>query len=119
MTDTSNIPFSQIKQFFGDNEYTFALTWAGADEWEKKTGRSLFYTFNVMVSAQTGFVEDVKEIIRIGLIGGGLQPSEAFSLVKRYVEQRPLSESMPVALMAMEAFLFGSADEKEPVKDNG
>lgn len=111
-----NKPFSQIKLPFADGEYTFALTWAGGTEWEEKTGRMLFNTFNLMVSSQTGFMTDVREIIRIALIGGGLAPTEAFKLVKRYVEERPLAETMPVALAAMEAFLFGP-DDDETVKE--
>ncbi len=106
-----NEPFSQIKLAFADGEYTFALTWAGAEEWEEKTGRSLYHTFNEMVSSRTGFVNDVREIIRIALIGGGLAPTEAFSLIKRYVSERPMAESMPVALSAIEAFLFGPDEE--------
>lgn len=111
-------PFSLIKQAFGDGEYAFAMTWAGGQEWEEKTGRSLFNTFNIMVSSQTGFMNDVREVIRISLIGGGLAPTEAFRLVKRYVEERPLSESMPVALAAMEAFLFGPDEDEKPNVEN-
>ena len=105
--------FSKTTQVFGDNEYTFALTWAGAQEWEEKTGRSLYQTFDAMVATKAGFVSDVKEIIRISLIGGGMAPADAFRLVKQYVECRPLSESLPVALAAAEAFLFGTDDEPE------
>jgi len=116
MTDK---PFSQINLVFGDGEYTFALTWAGAQEWEEKTGRSLYHTFNDMVSSRMGFVSDIREIVRIALIGGGTAPSEAFRLVKRYVEGRPLAETMPVALEAIEAFLFGTEEAKEPEAANG
>lgn len=112
MSNDENKPFSQIIQFLGDNEYTFALTWDGAQEWEEKTGRSLFHTFNAMVASKTGFVSDVKELLRVSLIGGGMSPSEAFSLIRRYVEKRPLAETMPVALAAAEAFLFGTEGEE-------
>ncbi len=34
----TNQPFSQINLPFGDADYNFALTWAGAQEWEEKNG---------------------------------------------------------------------------------
>ena len=115
----SDKPFSLISQPFGDGEYDFALTWDGAIEWEEKTSRSLFGTFNHMVANQSGHASDVREIIRIALIGGGLAPTESLKLVRRYVENRPLTETIPVALSAMEAFLFGTDGEKteEPATD--
>ncbi len=113
MDNLNNKIFSQMTQVFGDNEYIFALTWPGAQEWEEKTGRSLYQTFDAMVATKTGYVSDVKEIIRISLIGGGMAPAEAFRLVKQYVENRPLSESLPIALAAAEAFIFGTDDEPE------
>ncbi|UVV66693.1 gene transfer agent family protein [Brucella anthropi] len=110
--DMTEVPFSQVTQPFGDADYVFALSWAGAQEWEDKTGRSLFQTFNAMVTHQDGLVSDVREIIRIALIGGGLAPTEALKLVRRYVENRPLAETIPIALTAVEAFLFGTDGEK-------
>lgn len=108
----SDKPFSQIIQPFGDGEYNFALTWDGATEWEENTGRSLFGTFKIMAEHQSAMVTDVREIIRIALIGGGCSPAQALSLVRRYVECRPLDESLPVALSIVEAFLFGVDDKK-------
>ncbi len=42
-------------------------------------------------------VQDVRETIRLGLIGGGKTPPQALALVARYVDRRPLLESVPVA----------------------
>lgn len=119
MSNDASKPFSQISTFFGDREHTFALSWAGAQEWEENTGRSLYAAFNEMVSSRVGYVTDIKEIIRISLIGGGMPPSEAFKLVKRYVEGRPLAETVPIALNAMEAFLFGTEKGEPEVTTNG
>ncbi len=68
-----------------------------------------------MTEHKNGLVADIREIIRIALVGGGITPTEALRLVRRYVEERPLTESMPVALSAIEAFLFGPDEEQATV----
>ncbi len=50
----------------------------------------------------------VFETIRLGLIGGGKTPAEAYSLAQRYVVQRPIAESAPVAAAVMSAALMGA-----------
>jgi hypothetical protein len=54
---------------------------------------------------------DVREILRLGLIGGGAKPFEALALVKRYVEDRPLLENMLAAATVMQAALAGVPDD--------
>lgn len=103
MTDS----VSRIETPFGDKKYAFELKWDGLVEWEETFNKSMFGTFNEMVERQTGRASEVREIIRIGLIGGGTKPTDALRLVERYVEKRPLSESVPVALEIVEAALFG------------
>lgn len=45
--------------------------------------------------------EDVGETIRLALIGGGMAPMDALTLVVRYVHNRPWAESWPIALAIM------------------
>ncbi len=59
---------------------------------------------------QTWRVADLKETIRLGLEGGGLAPGEAAALVRRYVEGRPLMESVPVAMVVLASALFTPDD---------
>lgn len=42
-------------------------------------------------------VDDVREPIRLGLIGAGMTPTDAFVLVSRYVDTRPLTENFGLA----------------------
>ena len=58
-------------------------------------------------------VEDVTETIRLGLIGGGMSPAEANTLVRRYVHERPLLESIMYAQAIIMSALIG--DPKEQV----
>jgi uncharacterized caspase-like protein len=64
-------PFALVDADFADGTYTFGLTWPLAAEWEKTTDRSLYATLiNIM---RSGFaqLQDTRELIRLGLIGGG------------------------------------------------
>lgn len=52
-----------------------------------------------------------REVIRLGLIGGGTKPADALALVRRYVEDRPPPESVGLAVAILEAGLFVPKDE--------
>jgi len=55
--------------------------------------------------------QDLRETIRLGLIGGGMGPQEALARIKRYVEPpQPLLDSVPVALEILGMALVGPAD---------
>lgn len=55
---------------------------------------------------------EVREIIRLGLIGGGMKPPEALARVQRYVDERPLLESMQPAVLILTAALAGAPDDE-------
>jgi hypothetical protein len=57
-------------------------------------------------------VEDITNIIRLGLIGGGLEPSPALKLTRAYVETRPPMENLIPAQIILSAALMGAPDEK-------
>jgi hypothetical protein len=54
-------------------------------EWEYVSPMKLFYR----LSNDEWLVDDVREPIRIGLVGAGINPVEASRLVKRYVDEVP------------------------------
>ncbi|MCX5478450.1 gene transfer agent family protein [Kaistia geumhonensis] len=56
-------------------------------------------------------VQDVRQPIRLGLVGGGMKPADANILVARYVDERPLIEAVPVAQAIVLASLVGVPDE--------
>jgi hypothetical protein len=53
----------------------------------------------------------VRDVLRIGLIGGGATPAEALRLVRIYCEQRPFTESQIPAIKVLEAALLGPTGE--------
>ncbi|NTA79621.1 gene transfer agent family protein [Agrobacterium tumefaciens] len=99
---------------FGDGEYKFNLTWDLACSWERDNDRSLFATFSHMVQARAAMLTDIRSILHLGLVGGGMTPVEATNKVKTWVENRPIAESMPIVLTVVEALLFGTDKEADP-----
>ncbi len=67
----------------------------------------------IAMRLQTGSYreEDVRETLRLGLIGAGMAPSKALALVKRYVDPRPLQENLGVAQAILLAAIVGVADD--------
>lgn len=61
-------------------------------------------------------VNDIFETLRLGLIGGGMTPAKAKSMVKRYGEDRPLQESIPYAQAVILAAIVGASEEPSPGK---
>ena len=54
---------------------------------------------------------DVREVIRLGLIGGGMKYDRALVLIKRHVEARPYYEAMPTARTILQVAMFGPPDD--------
>ena len=57
------------------------------------------------------YVDDVIQPIRLGLEGGGMSKEDARKLVKKFVEDRPLTESVLTAQAVMMAALYGAEDD--------
>ena len=57
-------------------------------------------------------VDDVRAPILEGLIGGGMKPAAAAELVRTWVDDRPLIETVPVAYKAVLASFVGAPDEE-------
>lgn len=95
---------------FGDGEYSFRLRMAQLIELDEKTEvgpQRMLLDF----SDCNGRVPWVREIIRLGLIGGGLKPTEANALVKNYVDQRPFMESVLHAQAILSAAVVGFPED--------
>ncbi|MCA6098867.1 gene transfer agent family protein [Bradyrhizobium australafricanum] len=53
-------------------------------------------------------LNDIRETIRLGLIGGGATPERAMASVRNHVDGNPLSHSVLVAYAVVRAVLFGT-----------
>jgi hypothetical protein len=100
---------------------SITLTWADGDhvfrtrlgEWREiqdKCGAGLIEIMD-RLQGRRWRVDDIREPIRIGLIGGGLTPTHALGLVKRYVDDRPIAESLPIALAILMAAIVGVPED--------
>lgn len=56
-------------------------------------------------------VDDVIESIRLGLEGGGLDKADARKLVKKHVEDRPLTMSVLTAQLVLASSLYDRGDD--------
>lgn len=99
---------------WADGHYTFRLAIGHWREIRDKTGAGPYELYERVVRRKW-FVDDLREVIRLGLIGGGQTPTDALKLVQAYVDERPLLEAVPVALAIMAAALVapeGDAPKK-------
>ncbi|MGH6862008.1 MAG: gene transfer agent family protein [Phyllobacterium sp.] len=107
MVDGTAEHYAKINQPFGDGHYDFCLDWDSAVNWESKTERSLYSTFVQMQRSGYFILSDIREVIRLALIGGGMAPVPALKLVEAYVDKRPLAENITLAMLIMEKAFFG------------
>jgi hypothetical protein len=100
-----------VTLFFGDGEHVFNISPIGQTlELQDKCNAGVG-TILQRLTTGTFFVNDFRETIRLGLIGGGMKPEEAFRLTKRYVDDRPWQESVLTAPAIIMAAMTGVPKE--------
>ena len=95
---------------WGDGEHEFRLSIGQLRELQDKTGTGPFQVLKRLLDGSWR-VDDAREILRLGLIGGGMKPIDALVLCKRYVDDRPLMESIAPAQVILGRALIGNTDE--------
>ena len=100
------------RQFFGDDEYAFALTPDLMIELERKTGTGIGGLCRRLFAGDFRHVE-VLETIRLALIGGGAEPENASALVATYAATKPLGETFLLAVAILETAWFGTPETQE------
>lgn len=102
---------AEVVLFFGDGEQLFRLTVKQIIELEEKCQAAFGVIYHRIMNG-IFTANDVTETIRLGLIGGGLEPAKAFKLTERYGGV-PFAESHQVARLVIGAAMFGF--EKSPL----
>lgn len=98
---------------WADGKYSFNIAkFDQAFELEEKCDAGMQEIFE-RVSQRKWRVTDLRETIRIGLIGAGTEPPKALRLIRRYVEGRPWAESVPVAQVILLAALVGVPNDND------
>jgi hypothetical protein len=124
---------SEIILDFADDKYLFRLGLKQIAELQEKCNAGIGAIFarvlqgrmvmpngdqfgNPMQSAYRH--EDLRETIRLGLIGGGLDPVKAFKLIERYIDGQPLRLAWDLAAAILAACIEGYIPP-EGVKETG
>lgn len=100
---------------WADGTYVFRLPYGQIAELQEKTGCGPQFLLSRLVDG-TWKIDDLRETIRLGLIGGGTEPLKALHLVRAYVEGRPLLDSVLPARAILTAALVGVEGEAWPGK---
>lgn len=65
-------------------------------------------TLLALLSGGDAWPDEIREVVRLGLIGGGMPIDRVPGLVKRYIDERPLLESASVAQVILLVALVGA-----------
>jgi hypothetical protein len=120
----------EISLQFGDEERVFRLTigaWrkiqekcdAGPPEIASRLAAGLAFRSQGLSPAQAlamgGLgrwrVDDIREVLYQGLIGGDMDPTAAGKVIRDLVDERPLGECIAIAYAVVLASVVGSPDE--------
>lgn len=95
---------------WGDGPHKFRLGLDEARELQIKTGVGL-YRLMKRIAEGDWMIDDLRETIRIGMIGGGADPMAAMNLVRTYFDKQPKTKNIEPALRILHAFHIGAEDE--------
>lgn len=101
---------------WGEGETAFALRLGEIEQLQQKTGVGPYQLFQRLQAGEWR-QDDIRETLRLGLIGGGKKPDAAFKLIRFYVDERPLLENVAPATAVILAALVTPDGEKQPGGD--
>ncbi len=87
-----------IELAWADGDFTFRLGLSEIEELERKRDLGIFQIATRLApEVRQARSTDIIEVIRLGLIGGGMKPVDALAKVRKYVDERPLDENRDTA----------------------
>lgn len=95
---------------WADGDYVFKLGWSELAKLQEAADAGPYVILNRLVDGSWR-VADISATIRLGLIGGGMSPTDALKKVREYVEDRPPIESLMIAQAVLSAAIVGAPDE--------
>lgn len=114
---------SILLTFTDGEEYVFRLAWGALIKLQESRKCGPFVVFERLHNGDW-MVEDIRDVIRFGLVGGGMDEVKARKLVREYVEDRPPLRTdldnpetsvLAIAVKVIDAGLLGPPDE-EPLE---
>lgn len=100
-----------VEVTWAGGEHTFLLTIELLRALQERCDAGPAHVLHRLASGRY-MVDDVIQPIRLGLEGGGMSKEEARKLVKRHVEDEPLSLSVMTAQAVLASALFGTQDDE-------
>lgn len=101
---------AKLTRDFADGTYTFRMAWGQLIALQEKTGVGPPVLLERLFG-RSWMIGDIAQVIRLGLIGGGMKDVDALRLVRRYVEERLPMDNLELAQRIMHAGLWGAPDE--------
>jgi hypothetical protein len=95
---------------WADGTYHFRLAWGEIAKLQEACDAGPFVILDRLHSKACR-LEDISNVIRWGLVGGGKSPVEATKLVRLYVEGRPPAENLLYAISILSAGCYGAPEE--------
>lgn len=95
---------------WGDGEHHFRLAWGELINVQEACDAGPYVVLERLRN-NTWLLNDIREVIRFGLIGGGAKPPEALRLVRTFVEKRPPLENLLTATAILTVGLMGAPEE--------
>lgn len=102
---------ARITEPFADGTYEFCLNYGAIKLLQESRDMGPMFLWGTLQSGAWR-IEDIREIIRCGLIGGGMAPANAVNLVALYVETRPPMENLALAQRILGAGLIGAGKDE-------
>ena len=97
----------EVELTWGDGEHKFNIAKLKCVlELEEKCGVGVAEIYQRITTGKWKF-NDIRETLRLGLIGGGMPPDRAIRLINRYCDDRPWSESILPAQAILIAAIVG------------
>lgn len=105
----------ELKWADGDHKFNVAKLRCVL-ELEEKCGCGFAEIYKRLASG-TWYFNDIRETLRLGLIGGGTLPDKALALINRYVDDVPFAENvLPAQAVIMAALVGVKGDNPETKK---
>lgn len=100
----------EIRFAWGDGEYKFRLGIGQLRELQEACDAGPAFIAS-RLRGDTWLMQDVRETIRLGLIGGGMEPQAALAMVRKHVDEYPLAQNKLVAWVILQAAVVGVPEE--------
>ncbi|AKR55703.1 hypothetical protein XM25_07810 [Devosia sp. H5989] len=103
---------------WADGDYTFRLGWGEMVMLQEACDAGPYEVYERLKGTRWR-VQDIAAVMRLGLIGGGVEPTKALALVRDYVEGRPPLENVPFARGILMIGIMGAPDGEQPGEARG